>query len=66
MMKKKQFPVTSKFEGREAEQFSAFGVDDKKRTSDQQQSSGNDGKVQTLQKKKSFFGSVNLKKKVKQ
>ncbi|OWZ76696.1 hypothetical protein C365_04851 [Cryptococcus neoformans Bt85] len=64
-MKKKQVPVTSKFEGREAEQFSALGVDDKKRTSDQQQSSGNDGKVQTLQKKKSFFGSVNLKKKVK-
>lgn len=66
MMKKKQVPVTSKFEGREAEQFSALGFDDKKRTSDQQQSSGNDGKVQTLQKKKSFFGSVNLKKKVKQ
>lgn len=66
-MKEKQVPVTSKSEGREeAERSSALGVDDeKKQSSDHQQFSGESGNVQTLQKKKSFFGSVNLKKKVK-
>lgn len=65
-MKEKQVPVTSKSESREAERSSALGVDDeKKQSSDHQQFSGESGNVQTLQKKKSFFGSVNLKKKVK-
>lgn len=65
-MKEKQVPVTSKSESREAERSSALGVDDeKKQSSDHHQFSGESGNVQTLQKKKSFFGSVNLKKKVK-
>lgn len=66
IIKKKQAPLTSKSDSREAERSSRMKVDgEEKRISYRQQPNDESGNVKTLQKKKSFFGSANLKKKVK-
>lgn len=66
MIKKKQAPLTSRSESREAERSSRMKFDEEeKRISYRQQPSDESWNFKTLQKKKSFFGSANLKKKVK-